>query len=171
MAGLRFVLALATLAAFMTIIEQDGRASAQSPAQHRTATAKTTVPDISGTWAVVVTFPGPPGMPDGGFRATVTLKQHVLDPLKPGPLDGYFTRQDGNGGAFMGIVNDKKVTFTTVLKSSEHRGVTHFTDFTGTYDGENTIKGHVINVSTGPGTYMRGEGPFVATRRPSSARR
>jgi hypothetical protein len=167
----RFVLALATLVPFMTIIEQDGRAFAQSPAQQRTATAKTTVPDISGSWAVVVTFPGRAGMPDGGFRATVTLKQHLLDPLKPGPLDGYFTYQNGNGGAFKGIVNDKKVTFTTVLKSSDRPGVTVFNDFIGTFDGENTIKGHMISVDTGPSTYMRGEGPFVATRRPSSARR
>ena len=36
---------------------------------------------------------------------------------------------------------------------------------TGTLDGERTIKGHVTSVSTGPGTYLRGEGPFVATRR------
>jgi hypothetical protein len=38
-------------------------------------------------------------------------------------------------------------------------------DFTGTLDGEKTIKGYVRSVSTGPGTYMRGEGPYVATRR------
>jgi hypothetical protein len=135
------------------------------------AQPKTTVPGISGTWAVVVTFPGPPGMPDGGFRATVTLKQHVLDPLKPGPLDGYFTLQNGDGVAFKGIVNDKKVMFTTVSRSSERPGVTRFNDFIGTLDGENTIKGQMISVETGPGTYMRGEGPFVATRRPSSPRR
>jgi hypothetical protein len=155
----RLMLALAVFVAVVTVVS---------------AQPKTTMPDISGTWAVVVTFPGPPGMPDGGFRATVTFKQRAMLPDgagKPQPLDGYYAHQNGNSGPFMGIVNDKKVMFTTIVKSSEHPGVTHFTDFTGTYDGEKTIKGHVINVSTGPGTYMRGEGPFVATRKPSSARR
>src|SRR5688572_12513725 len=121
----RLVFALAMFVALVTVVS---------------AQPKTTVPDISGPWAVVVTFPGPPGMPDGGFRATVTLKRQVPDPLKPGPLDGYFTLQNGDGGAFKGIVNDKKVTFTAVYKNSERPGVTHIYDFTGTFDGENTIK-------------------------------
>ena len=55
--------------------------------------------------------------------------------------------------------------FTTVFKDPDRPGVTRIADFTGTIDGERTIKGHVISVSTGPGTYMRGEGPYVATRR------
>ena len=65
----------------------------------------------------------------------------------------------------MGIVSDKGVTFTTVLKNPDRPSVTQIADFTGTLDGEKTIKGHVVSVATGPGTYMRGEGPYVATRR------
>jgi hypothetical protein len=159
MVHLRFAIALTMFVTLvMAILE------AHSP-QGKTTLPKTAVADISGKWAVVVTFPGPPGMPDGGFRATVTLKQHALDPLKPGPLDGYFTLQNGNGGAFKGIVNNKKVTFTAVFKSAERPGVTVFNDFIGTLEDANTIKGHMISVSTGPDTYMRGEGPFVAARR------
>jgi hypothetical protein len=116
--------------------------------------------DVSGTWALVATFKGPPGLPDGGFRATITLKQ------RGAVLDGHLAHQNGNGGAFTGVVIDKTVTFTAIFKSSERPGVTHIADFTGgTLDGERTLRGHVTNVSTGPGTYMRGEGPYVATRR------
>ena len=146
----------------------DAMSADQAPAsEKRTPRPQTTKPatNVSGTWSLVATFKGPPGLPDGGFRATVALKQRVIDSLKPGPLDGYFTLQNGNGGAFMGIVDDKQVAFTAVFKSSERPGVTTIYDFTGTLDGEKTIKGHVVSVATGPGTYMRGEGPYVATRR------
>jgi hypothetical protein len=116
--------------------------------------------NLSGTWAIVATFKGPPGAPDGGFRASVTLKQRDM-----GPLDGYLTMQNGSGGAFTGVVDDRGISFTSVFKSAERPGVTTFADFTGTIDGGQTFKGRVIMVSMGPGTYMRGEGPFVATRR------
>jgi hypothetical protein len=117
--------------------------------------------DVSGTWTLVATHKGPPGLPDGvSFRATVTLKQRGAG------LDGHLAHQNGNGGAFTGVVIGKTVTFTAIVKSSELPGVTHIFDFTGgTLDGERTLKGHVKSVSTGPGTYMRGEGPYVATRR------
>ena len=116
--------------------------------------------DVSGTWALVVTFKGPPGLPDGGFRGTITLKQ------RGALLDGHLAQQGGIGGAFTGVVIDKTVTFTAIYKSAERPGVTHVADFTGgTLDGERTLKGHVTNVSAGPGTYMRGEGTYVATRR------
>ena len=36
--------------------------------------------------------------------------------IQTSPLDGYVTFQDGSGGAFTGVVNDKAVTFTTVFK-------------------------------------------------------
>jgi hypothetical protein len=117
--------------------------------------------DVSGTWALVATSKGPPGMPDGVlFRATITLKQ------QGGVLNGHLAHQNGNGAAFTGVVIDKTVTFTAIVKSAERPGVTHIIDFTGgTLDGEKTLKGRVTQVSTGPGTYMRGEGPYVATRR------
>jgi hypothetical protein len=123
--------------------------------------------NLSGTWSLIATSKGPPGAPDGVlFRATVTLKQRdVMEESKPVPLDGYVTFQDDSAGAFMGIVNDKTVTFTTVLKNPGRPGVTNIADFTGTLDGDGAIKGRVTSISTGPGTYMRGEGPFVATRR------
>ena len=128
---------------------------------------KTLATDVSGTWSLIATSKGPPGMPDGVmFRASVTFKvRNVIEESKPVPLDGHFMRQDGNGGAFMGLVNGKSVIFTTVLKSPNRPGVTEFIDFVGTLDGDGTIKGRVLSVSTGPGTYLRGEGPFVATRR------
>jgi hypothetical protein len=136
------------------------------PDPMRAAQPKKPAIDVSGTWALVATFKGPPGAPEGGFRATVTLKQrNVMEESKPAPLDGYVTFQGGRGGAFTGVVNDKAVTFTTVFKDPERPGVTNIADFSGTLDGERTIKGHVTQVSTGPGTYMRGEGPYVATRR------
>ena len=137
------------------------------PDAMRAAQTKKPAADLSGTWSLIATSKGPPGMPDGVmFRATVTFKQsNVIEESKPVPLDGHFMRQDGNGGAFMGLVNGKAVIFTTVLKNPNRPGVTEFIDFTGTLDGDGTIKGHVLSVSTGPGTYMRGEGPYVATRR------
>ena len=115
--------------------------------------------DLSGTWSVVATFKGPPGAPDGGVRATITFKQ------RDSILDGAVTFQGGRGGLFTGVVDDKAVTFTSVYKDSNRPGVNSVADFTGTIDGERTIKGHMTMVSTGPGTYMRGEGPYVATRR------
>ena len=142
--------------------------AAQAPVLEKRAPvreAKKLATDVSGTWSLVATFKGPPGLPDGGFRATVTLKQHDVG------LDGYVTYQNGDGGAFKGVVNDQAVTFTAVIKNPELPGVMNITDFSGTLDGEKAIKGHVISVATGPNTYMRGEGPFVATRRPSSASR
>jgi hypothetical protein len=122
--------------------------------------------NLSGTWSLIATHKGPPGLPDGvSFRATVTFKQgDVIEESKPVPLDGYVTFQDKSEGAFMGIASNKAVTFTTVLKNPNRPSVTQIADFTGTIDG-GTIKGHVTRISTGPGTYMRGEGPFVATRR------
>jgi hypothetical protein len=130
------------------------------PDPMRGAQPKPPAIDVSGTWALVATFKGPPGAPDGGFRATITLKQ------RGAALDGHLALQNGNGEAFTGVVMDKAVTFTAIFKSSERPGVTHIYDFTGgTLDGERTLKGHVTSVSTGPGTYMRGEGPYVATRR------
>jgi hypothetical protein len=168
MVRLRCLFALAMSVALVTPITEDRRASAQSASQGKTAVPKATAPNISGTWLLVATFKGPPGSPDGGFRATVTFKHGdtVLAAGRPRPLDGYFTHQNGNGGAFTGIVNEQAVTFTTVFKNPERTGVTNIIDFAGTLDGERTFKGHVISVSTGPGTYMRGEGPFVATRKP-----
>ena len=161
----RFVLAL-MIVALMTVIPKDGGASAQSPPQGKTALPKTTGPNISGTWSLIATHKGPPGMPDGvSFRATVAVNHGVMEESKPTSLDGYVTFQDRSEGAFMGIVSDKGVTFTTVLKNPDRPSVTQIADFTGTLDGEKTIKGHVIRVSTEPGTYMRGEGSFVATRR------
>jgi hypothetical protein len=167
----RCVFALAMFVALMTGITTEFRVFAQSRPQGKTAPTKTTVPGLSGTWSLVATFKGPPGLPDGGFRATVTFKQRNLDESKPVPLDGYLTYPNGSGGAFTGIVNNRAVTFTTVFKDPDRPGVTRVADFTGTLDGDGTIKGHVINVSTGPGTYMRGEGPFVATRGPTPPRR
>lgn len=162
----RLMFALAMFVALMTVIPEDGRASAQSPPQGKTALPKTTGPNISGTWSLIATHKVPPGMPDGvSFRATVTFKHGVMEESKPTSLDGYVTFQDRSEGAFMGIVSDKRVTFTTVLKNPNRPSVTQIADFTGTLDGEKTIKGHVLRVSTGPGTYMRGEGAFVATRR------
>jgi hypothetical protein len=122
---------------------------------------------VSGTWSLIATSKGPPGMPDGVlFRATLTLEQRdVIEEAKPVPLDGYVTFQDGSAGAFMGIVSGKAVTFTTVLKNPGRPGVTNIADFIGTLDGDGTIKGRVTAISTGPGTYLRGEGPYVATRR------
>ena len=142
----------------------------QAPASEKRAPAPQTrklATNVSGTWSLIATSKGPPGMPDGVmFRATVTFKQsNVIEESKPVPLDGHFMRQDGNGGAFMGLVNGKAVIFTTVLKNPNRPGVTEFIDFVGTLDADGTIKGHVLSVSTGPGTYMRGEGPYVATRR------
>jgi hypothetical protein len=137
-------------------------AADQAPTSEKRATvpqAKKPAADVSGTWSLVATFKGPPGAPDGGFHATVTLKQRGM------LLEGHFTLPSGNGGAFTGIVNDKAITFTTVFKNAERPGVTDIADFTGTIDGDKTIKGYVTSVSTGPGTYMRGEGPYVATRR------
>jgi hypothetical protein len=130
------------------------------PDPMRAAQPKPPAIDVSGTWALVATFKGPPGAPDGGFRATITLKQRGAG------LDGHLAHQNGDGGAFTGVVIDKAVTFTAIFKSSDHPGVTNIADFTaGTLDGERTLKGHVSMVSTGPGTYMPGEGPYVATRR------
>ena len=140
----------------------DAMVADQAPASERRAPAlrtKRPATDVSGTWFLDATFKGPPGAPDGGFRATVTLKQRDI------MLDGYLTLPSGNGGAFTGVVNDKAVTFTTVFKNPERPGVMDIADFTGTLDGEKTIKGYVRSVSTGPGTYMRGEVPYVATRR------
>lgn len=125
----------------------------------RAAQPKKPATDVSGTWSVVATFKGPPGAPAGGVRATITFKQ------RDSILDGAVTFQDGNGGAFAGVMDDKAVTFTSVYKNPDRPGVTSVADFTGTLDGEKTIKGHVTMVSTGPGTYLRGEGPYVATRR------
>jgi hypothetical protein len=125
----------------------------------RAAQPKKPAADVSGTWSVVATFKGPPGAPDGGVRATIAFKQ------RDSILDGYVTFQSGSGGVFTGVMNDKAVTFTSVYKNPDRPGVTNIADFTGTLDGEKTIKGHVTMVSTGPGTYMRGEGPYVATRR------
>lgn len=131
------------------------------PETMRAAQPKAPAIDVSGTWALVATHKGPPGMPDGvSFRATITLKQRGT------MLDGHLAHQNGNEGAFTGVVIDKAVMFTAMIKSSERPGVTHILDFTGgTLDGERTLKGFVKSVSTGPGTYMRGEGPYVATRR------
>jgi hypothetical protein len=146
----------------------DATPADQAPAFQKRAPvpeAKKPATDVSGTWALVATFKGPPGAPDGGFRATVTLKQRDV------ALDGYLTYPNGEGGAFTGAVIDQAVTFTAVFKNPERPGVTNITDFTGTLDGEKAMKGHVTSVATGPGTYRRGEGPFVATRRPSSASR
>ena len=142
----------------------------QAPASEKRAPvpqAKKPATDVSGTWSLIATSKGPPGLPDGVlFRATVTLKQRdMMEESKPALLDGYVTFQDGSEGAFLGVVSDKSVTFTTVLKRPGRPGVTNIADFTGTLDGEKTIKGHVTSVSTGPGTYMRGEGSYVATRR------
>ena len=122
---------------------------------------------VSGTWSLIATHKGPPGMPDGvSFRATVTFKQgDVMEESKPVPLEGYVTFQDRSEGAFLGFASNKAVTFTTVLKNPNRPSVTQIHDFTGTIDGDGTIKGHVTHIFTGPGTYMRGEGPFVATRR------
>jgi hypothetical protein len=127
----------------------------------RAAQPKAPAIDVSGTWSLIATHKGPPGMPDGvSFRATIALKQ------TGGRLDGHLAHQNGNSAAFTGVVIDKTVTFTAIVKSSEPPGITHILDFTGgTLDGEKTLKGHVKSVSTGPGTYMRGEGPYVATRR------
>jgi hypothetical protein len=129
------------------------------PDPMRAAQPKKPAADLSGTWSVVATFKGPPGAPDGGVRATITFKQS--DSI----LNGSVTFQGGRGGVFTGVVDDKVVTFTSVYKDPDRPGVTSVADFTGTIDGERTIKGHVTMVSTGPGTYMRGEGPYVATRR------
>jgi hypothetical protein len=131
------------------------------PDPMRAAQPKAPAIDVSGTWSLIATHKGPPGMPDGvSFRATITLKQRGAG------LDGHLAHQNGNSGAFTGVVIDKTVTFTAIVKSSERPGVTQILDFTGgTLDGERTLKGHVKSVSTGPGTYMRGEGPYVATRR------
>jgi hypothetical protein len=129
------------------------------PDTMRAAQPKQPAIDVSGTWALVATFKGPPGLPDGGFRATVTFKQ------RDGRLDGVVTFQNGTDASFTGVAIDKAVTFTTIYKSPERPGVTSVADFTGTLDGEKTIKGHVTMVSMGPGTYMRGDGPYVATRR------
>ncbi len=134
----------------------------QAPALEKRAPlpqTKKLATDVSGTWSLVATFKAPPGAPDGGFRATVTLKQRDVG------LDGYLTYQNGDGGAFRGVVIDQAVMFTAIFKNPERPGVTNIADFTGTLDGEKAIKGHVTSVATGPGTYVRGEGPFVATRR------
>ncbi|MFA5910154.1 MAG: hypothetical protein WC815_15340 [Vicinamibacterales bacterium] len=122
---------------------------------------------VSGTWSLIATHKGPPGMPDGvSFRATVTFKLgDVMEESKPVPFDGYVTFQDRSEGAFMGFASNKAVTFTTVLKNPKRPGVTQIADFTGTLDADGTIKGHVMRISTGPGTYMRGDATFVATRR------
>ncbi len=146
----------------------DATPADQAPALEKRAPvpqAKKLATDVSGTWSLVATFKGPPGAPDGGFRATVTLKQRDVS------LDGHLTYQNGDGGAFKGLLIDQAVMFTAVFKNPELPGVMNIADFTGTLDGERTIKGHVTSVATGPGTYTRGAGPFVATRRPSSASR
>jgi hypothetical protein len=129
------------------------------PDAMRAAQPRKPAADLSGTWSVVATFKGPPGAPDGGIRATITFKQ------RDSILDGAVTFQGGSGGMFTGVVDDKAVTFTSVYKDPNRPSVNNVADFTGTIDGERTIKGHVTMVSTGPGTYMRGEGPYVATRR------
>ena len=129
------------------------------PDAMRAAQPKKPAADLSGTWSVVATFKGPPGAPDGGVRATITFKQ------RESILDGSVTFQGGRAGVFTGVVDDKAVTFTSVYKDPNRPGVNNVADFTGTIDGERTIKGHVTMISTGPGNYMRGEGPYVATRR------
>ena len=115
--------------------------------------------DLSGTWSVAATFKGPPGAPDGGIRATITFKQS--DSI----LHGSVAFPGGRGGVFTGVVDDKTVTFTSIYRDPDRPGVMSVADFTGTIDGKSTIRGHVTMVSTGPGTYMRGQGPYVATRR------
>src|SRR5438045_1420923 len=94
----------------------DATPADQAPASERRGPVPQTkkpATDVSGTWSLVATFKGPPGAPDGGFRATVTLKQRDFG------LDGYVTFQSGNGGAFKGVVNDKAVMFTAVFKNPE----------------------------------------------------
>ena len=129
------------------------------PDPMRAAQPKKPAADLSGTWSVVATFKGPPGAPDGGVRGTITFKQ------RDSILDGAVTLEGNRGGVFTGVVDDKAVTFTSVYKDPNRPGVNSVADFTGILAGERTIRGHLTMVSTGPGTYMRGEGPYVATRR------
>jgi hypothetical protein len=137
------------------------------PEAMRADQTKKPATNVSGTWSLIATHKGPPGMPDGvSFRATVTFKlRDAMEESKPVSLDGYVTFQDRSEGAFMGFASNKAVTFTTVLKNPNRPSVTQIADFTGTLDGDGTIKGRVTSIFTGPDTYSRGDATFVATRR------
>jgi hypothetical protein len=123
------------------------------------AQTKKAAVDISGTWAVKATFKGPPGMPEGGFPATVAFKQRGTE------FDGDFRAPGPSGGPFTGTLKGKALTFTVISKHPTLPGVTDRVEFTGTVVDEKTIKGHVKSSSKGPGTDLGAEGPFVATRR------